>query len=302
MFNYNILALVSKIAKTYPDKAVSMQSIKEYIINDLRINIPKDNLLSSEYSKIKDQFHLISVGEMANKLLSLQNNKSLKLPKDFTNDLDNLKDSKELIDLDKFGNMTKSPNKDGGISVQFTIDSLIKNGLPNPVTYKELNYRVQDFLDYVVTSDQPNVDKYIDKANNKLDGLISIISEIAIQVPDKKASRSSIIKLIKEGHRNNPTQDGLLLCSILLDAHMMAARDFNLLNSGKKEYIAFAKKHPEQDKKLEEMEKADLILDLKDYEHLVGDKVQFNYNDFVKLPNSVTYSELLDGLRKTQIK
>ncbi|TPR39925.1 hypothetical protein DY037_00705 [Apilactobacillus micheneri] len=295
MFDYNILSLVQKIAKDYPNQSVSLDSILDYVKNDLKTKIPDKNKLINEYVKTKGQFNLVTVGDLTNKLLKICDDDAIKLPKQFKNKLINDANKRELIDLDKFGSINKNPNKTGGISVKFTLDNLIKNGLPKVVTYKELDYRVKDYLNYVVTNDQSNIDNYVNKEDQQLDKFIELISEIAIQVPDKKASRNTLLSLLK----GNQAQNKLLLCSILLDAHMMAAKDFRLFNE---DDVAFMNKYPKQHKALNKMIDDDLIMNLKGYENNSNDRTTFNMQDFVKVPKCVTYGELLKNLRNVQIK
>ncbi|WP_105956803.1 hypothetical protein [Apilactobacillus quenuiae] len=295
MFNYNILSLVQKIAKDYPDKVVSLDSILNYVKNDLKMAIPDKEKLVNEYVKTKSQFNLVTVGKLTKKLIAICDNDGIKLPNKFKTSLMNNSKNHELIDLDKFGNINKHPNKTGGISVKFTLDNLIKNGLPKPVTYKELDYRVKDYLNYVVTDDQPNVANYVHKEDQQIDKFIELISEIAIQIPDKKASRNTLLSLLKGNHAQNK----LLLCSILLDAHMMAARDFRLFNE---DDVAFTNKYPKQKKALDKMIDDDLIMNLNGYENKANDKTNFDMREFVKVPECVTYNELLHKLINNRIK
>ncbi|TPR19570.1 hypothetical protein DY138_02695 [Apilactobacillus timberlakei] len=295
MFDYNILSLVQKITKDYPDKVVNLDSILDYVKNDLKMEIPDKKKLVNEYVKTKSKFNLVTVGDLSKKLLSICDDDAIQVPKQFKEQLIKDTNKHDLIDLDKFGSINKHPSKTGGISVKFTLDNLIKNGLPKVVTYKELDYRVKDYLNYVVTDDQSNIDKYVNKEDRQLDRFIEVLSEIAIQVPDKKASRETLLSLLK----GNQAQNKLLLCNILLDANMMAAKDFRLFNE---DDVAFTNKYPEQKQALDKMFDADLIMNLNGYKHEANDKTKFNMHEFITIPKCVTYNELLHNLRTAKVK
>ncbi|TPR16700.1 hypothetical protein [Apilactobacillus timberlakei] len=271
------------------------------MVNYIKYDLGKNNLnikfFNQEYNKLKNQFNLTPLGSFLYQVIDNIDD-IINLDNESKNSLNKLLNTKPLIDLsiiNRISNNGKNIQSDA-----FTINDLKRYILPSLITYKDLDNRIKKYVNSVVTNNSLDINSYFVKANDQLNDFINLVDEIAWQVPNKLACRSSLIKLFKSDKNINvksSSQASVLLCKILLDAHMMSARDFNMFSINSYEYQDFAKDYPQQNNKLQQLEKDDLIMDLSDYKYMVNGKVHFNYYDFVKVPKTVTYKELLNSLK-----
>ncbi|TPR16702.1 hypothetical protein [Apilactobacillus timberlakei] len=308
MPNFEFLNLLTNIANNYPTKIVTKENIIKLIPSEFSL----ENInLDYEYQTVQRYFNLIEIKNISNMITKIMNDN---LTNDMQEYLNNHSNSDELIDLNINNQNNAIYTSDDEVVLNIAPREIIEQGLLKPLSFAKLSFRIGDMVeyfhshanndvnDYKMARDKRETTKYLDKGEDETDKLISIVSEIAMQVPNNFAKGQSIMKLL-DNHGINSHDQRMTLCGLLIDNDMMPAKEFMQYVSVQPDFHKFKNDHPLMIEQMFEQAQNDFIFDVGVAKYAYEDNAHFmlNFQALEKMPpKPINYKELLNKLKSNR--